>query len=397
MFKKITIFLILSTMLCVNAFANTATVENSGNGRYKSVRLTPQIYNNANADLSDILIFDDSGEPVPYFINSGNVTDYEVGRREYPMLLINSYTKDNSFYFDYKVRDIPSGDVTATSLEFMSQSTGFAKEIELYGSYDNVNWEFVQNDTLYSIDGKSKLKIDFNKTQKYTHYRFKLGNNLEKISFTSVTLIIDYFTQEKINFVDIVKPNFVVVEKDKSTHINIDGLKNLKLCEITIETDSMFKRTVYSPFVPGSELYNLSFDDTVYNDTTIEYDWQMPNEDIFTLSIFNGDDKPINVTGITAKYYADELVFEDNGSKTYTVQFDADSTKSAPIYDVESYKSDIFRSNDEIDRLEIKSTVIEEVEQTEQRDYKLIFNIVVTSVALLLAVLILVRLRYFSK
>ena len=229
MLKKIISIVFIIPLFCVTAFAHTATVQNGGKNRYKAVRLTLEIYNNANSNLSDILIKDANGENVPYFINSGGQTKYETDRQTYKMSLINSYTKDNSFYFDYKVSDIPSYDIAATSIETATNNTGFAKNIGVYGSYDNINWELVQNDTIYSIDGKEKLNIDFGKTQKYTHYRFKLGNNLEKISFDSVILVCNYITQEKIYFIENVKPKFSTEEKDKITYIKITGIKILGL------------------------------------------------------------------------------------------------------------------------------------------------------------------------
>ena len=382
-------------LLCTsgaNAFAHTATIENDGEHKYKAVRLTPEIYNNANSNLSDILIKDESGENVPYFINSGSLKKYEVDKKTYAMTLINSYVKDSSFYFDYRVGSIPDSDTPATSIELTTRSAGFAKNIELFGSYDNINWEFVQNDRLYSIDGRSKLYIDFNKALKYTHYRFKLGNNLERIFFDSATLSYNYFTQEKIYFSESITPYFNVTEKDKITYINIEGLKNLRLEEVIIDTYSTFKRTARSPFGTGKELYNLSFGDTSYTDTVMPFDGQIPRDDVFTLTINNGDDKPIEINGITVRYYADELVFEGNKNRKYTIYFGADSTKIAPVYDIGRYKREILEGV--IDRVEIKEVVLgESKKEPEQYDYKIIFNVVVVIVAVALGFLILVKFR----
>jgi len=389
MLKKIISVAFLLTLICSYALAHTAIIENEGENRYKAVRLTPEIYNNANCDLSDILIKDEHGENVPYFINSGNQTKYATDRPTYPMILINSYTKDNYFYFDYKVKNIPNMDIAATSIEMTTMSTGFAKNIEIYGSYDNINWEFVQRDALYSIDGKSKLDIEFTKTQKYTHYRFKLGNNLEKISFSSVTLICNYFTREKIYFVESITPDFSVEEKDKITYINIKGLKNLRLGEVIIDTDSMFKRNVSTPFLTSKELYNLSFKDAEYTDTAIPFNWRISKDDILVLKINNGDDKPINIKGIIVRYYADELVFEGGKSKKYAIHFGADGAKIAPVYDIERYKNEILKGK--IDRLDI--ILDKTTKGPEQYNYKMIFNVVVVIVAAVLGLLILTRLR----
>jgi hypothetical protein len=305
--------------------------------------------------------------------------------------LINSYTKDDSFYFDYKVSDIPDRDIVATSLELTTKNSGFAKNIELYGGYDNISWEFVQQDTLYSIDGAAKLFMDFAQDQKYTHYRFKLGNNLERISFDSATLIHNYVTQEKIHFVESIRPAFSVEEKEKLTYINIEGLKNLRLAEITIETSSMFKRTVNTPFGISKELYNLTFNDTSYTDATISFERQTSWGDDFSLIIYNGDDKPISIGGVIVKYYADDLVFEGNKSGGYALHFGGGYTKAAPVYDIERYKQEILSGD--IDRLELKEVIFAVKEEAEQYDFRTVFNVVVVVVALVLGVLILIKLR----
>ena len=213
------------------------------------------------------------------------------------------------------------------------------------------------------------------------------------------------------------------------TNIYVEGLKNLRLSEITIDTGSMFQRTIKIPSLGISkELYNLSFGDTVYKDTTIPFMRNICGDDTLTLIIYNGDDRPINITGITVQYYADELVFEgsmdgdgvsdgvsygsidgdgvgdgsmdgdgvgdgvSDGSGAFTLHFGADSGIKAPNYDIVRYKDEILKGD--IDRLNIRSIAIEEIQpEPPQFDYRIVFNIVVVAVAVLLGLLILFKLR----
>jgi hypothetical protein len=389
--RKIISLVFLLITAAVNAFAHTATVENGGENRYKAIRLTPEIYNNANVTLSDLRITDGSHEEVPYFINSGNRAERQADRQTYPMTLIHSYTKDDDFYFDYRVREIPDRDIAATSLEVTTQSAGFAKNIAVYGSYDNVNWEFAQNGSFYRVDGASKLNITFDKIQKYTHYRLRLGNNLERISFDTVTLARDEVTRENIYFIESITPAFRVEEQDRTTVVYVGGLRNLRLAELTLDTDSMFQRNVTSPG-GNKELYHLSLNGEAYTDTTIAYHGQPAPDSDFALTIHNGDDKPIHVKGITVKYYADELVFEDRGSDGYTLFFSKDSNARPPVYDVAGYKNEILKGG--IDRLDIKTVALDQAEsEPEQYDYRMLFNVVTIAVAVLLGLLIVLKLR----
>ena len=373
-----------------------ATAVNGGVNRYKSIRLTPEIYNHSNGDLSDLRVKDSQGKFTPFFINSGNLLEYESDREESPMELINAYTKDYSFYFDYKVVSVPNRTVLATSIETATNSSGFAKNIEVFGSYDDRYWEFIQNDDLYSIGGVSKLNVDFIEPQKYTHYRFKLGNNLERIKFESVTLVFKSYSQEYAYFIESMAPEFSVMEEEKQTVVHLNGLLNLRLAEITIHTDSMFKRYVTDPNGRDEELYNLNFENASYADTSISYFGQINSYIDFTLRINNGDDAPVEIKGITVKYYADDLVFEDKGGDRYTLSFGRNEAAKAPEYDIAKYKIEILKG--EVDRLGLSVESLPDPDKSpSQVDYKLIFNIVIIAVAVLLGALVLLKLRKTPK
>jgi hypothetical protein len=390
--RKIISFAFFITLaLNITTFSHTATIENGGSYKYKAVRLTPEIYNNAKSDLSDILVKDEKGEKVPYFINTSYQKIYKEAE-QFPMSLINSYIKDDAFYFDYKVAQLPSRDIICTSIELTTKNTNFAKEIEVFGSYDNKFWEKVQDDTLYRVDGNTKLEIVFNSPQKFTYYRFKLANNLEKIVFDTVILRYNRSTSEKGYFSESITPKFSVEEKDKLTYIHIENLKHLRLAAIVLETDSMFKRIAFTPMNTNVEIYNLSFNNTTYTDTRIPLNGQISNEDILTVTINNNDDKPINIKAVTAKYFADELVFDGTNRGAIHITFGNDNNIKAPVYDISSYKDEILKGK--IDKLQIKEIKLEKVqEQPKQYDYKTIFNIIIVIVALLLGALILLKLK----
>lgn len=390
-FSVLTIAISLCIFTVTQAFAHTATIVPDDRDSYKAVRLTPEIYNKANADLSDLLVQDKEGVNVPYFIHSCIKKETE-SRETYAMELINAYEKDSSYYFDYKLAVERDADVIATSLVFTTKNEGFAKDIELYGSYDNINWEHVQRDKLYVVDAVSKLQITLQRPQKYTHYRLKLNNNLERISFDTVELVHSIKTINENYFIEQISPHYIVEHADRQTIIKIDGLKNLKLCDITIQTDSMFKRMVYAGNQASKELYHLSFDEFSYEDLTIPLDGRVSADEEYTLTITNGDDKPVNITGITARYYADEIIFDGKAGQPYTLEFDGNSARTAPVYDITQYKSEVLNST--IDRLQLGEIQYMTEEPTPQKfDQRIILNVVVVGVAILLGVIILLKLK----
>jgi len=378
-------------------FSHDAVIKIEGENIYKAVRITPAVYNAAHRNLSDLLIKDGNGENVPYFINSSLQKTNSI-REAYPMVLINSYIKDDYFFFDYVLAFLPESDTIATSLEFSTNNTGFAKRVELFGSYDNIYWEFVQNDMLYVVDSKSKLAINFNNPQKYTHYRLRLANNMERISFTEVNLVFNQEISEETYFIESFVPTFTVENEDRKTKIIIEGLKNLRLCDIVIETDSMFIRTAEAPLFRSApwgiqkELYNLSVNGTSYTDTALPLNRQVSQDETFVVFINNGDDKPIDIKGITARYFADDLVFQAEAGGTYMLEFGVDLTRAAPVYDIERYKTEILKGP--IDRLVLgEITFAQPLPERKEFPLKLAFNIVVILIALVLGVLIVLKLK----
>jgi hypothetical protein len=371
-------------------FSHDAVINIEGENIYKAVRITPEIYNAAHRNLSDLLIKDENGENVPYFINSSLQKTNSI-REAYPMILINSYIKDDNFFFDYVLAFLRESDTIATSLEFSTNNTGFAKRVELFGSYDNIYWEFIQGDILYVVDSKSKLAVSFTHPQKYTHYRLRLANNMERISFTQVNLVFNQEISEETYFIESFVPQFTVENEDRRTKIIIEGLKNLRLCDLVIETDSMFIRTASAPWGIQKELYNLSVNGTSYTDTALPLNRQVSQDEKFVVFINNGDDKPIDIRGITVRYFADDLVFQADAG-LYTLEFGVDLSRAAPVYDIQRYKTEILKGP--IDRLTLGEITFA-LPPPERKEFplKLAFNIVVTLIALVLGVLIVLKLK----
>ncbi len=379
-----------ATVLTMAAFAHSAPINVTGGNRYKALRLTPAVYNAANGDLSDLRIIDGEGQPVPYFKRSGGVSEESHSER-YPLELLDAYLKDDRFYFDYRIRDEQESDVAANSIEFTTGNDNFAKDVELSGSHDNRNWEPVARDTLYSVDGHEKLAIDLSGTRKFTHYRLSLANNLEQIAFDGAALVYNETLNEEYNFIEAIRPAYTVEAGERRTLLHIEGLENLRLCDITIETGSMFRRTVTAPGGISKEFYNLTFEGAAYADTTLPMNREMPTGDRYTLTVNDGDDRPIGINGVAVRYYADEIVFEGTEGGSFTLEFGADPEMVAPVYDIARYSDEILRGD--IDSVSLGEIVCSATEQPEPRDYTAVFNGVIIAVAVLLGAVLIVKLR----
>jgi hypothetical protein len=273
--KNKCVFLLVLNLLALPLFAHNADVKITGENRYKSLRLTPPVYNASHTRLIDLLIKSSNGETVPYFINP----------------------------------------------------------------------------------------------------------NMRELDMSHDAMFLETFM-----------PEFTVESENRRTKIDIAGLKNLRLCDLVIETDSMFKRNVYAPGGIRKELFNLAINDVVSSDTTLPLNRLIAWDETYTLVIDDADDRPINIKSIAVRYYADDLVFEGQAGETYTLEFGIDSVRTAPIYDISRYKNEILKGS--IDQVSMGA--MRYVEPKPEREIvinKTIFNIVIILVAVLLAVLIVFRLR----
>lgn len=389
--KIITVLLFMLIFTNGTIFAGSATIKNSGSSDYKKIRLSQEICQNANIDLSDIIIKNQDGVETPYFIHSNNKVNSTVDNT-YPLTLINTYIKENFYYFDYKVETQQDFDLLATSINFTSMDNNFVKSIELYGSYDNLHWEKIMDDKLYHVDGHIDMDITFIKPQKFTHYRIKIPNHLEQINFHNVSLEYSQTSTKQQYFEEVCEPKYTIEEQEKKTYINIEELANLRIHSIDIETDSMFQRDVSVKTTNQTqELYHLTFDGSTYTNTTFNINDTKMDTEITTLIIHNNDDIPIDIAGITVTYYADELVFAGNSDDIYTLEFTQADISSAPIYDIKLYQDEILKGD--IDLLSIESIQFDNaVIKEDIVDYKVIYNILIICITIILGIFILVKL-----
>lgn len=381
-----------STVAYALDYSYNTSIDNTGSYKYKAVRIIPEIYNKIRGDMADLELYDKDNEPMPYFINSFVESGVET-RKTYDIKLINSYIKDEYTYYDYALKNQQDGDVIATSMEVQTNQEGFAKKVEIYGGYDNVNWEKIQDDILYNVDGNKKLEITFNGVKKYTYYRFKISNNLEKVFFSSVELKFNKTVQKKEYFINSISPEFSTEEQGHITVVKIQGLRNLKLSSITLKTDSIFKRRITFDGSASKVLYNLDFANTSYRDLTIPLALYRATADTAEIIIDNKDDKPIQISGIEAKYLADELVFDGSKSSEYTLRFGNSEIQTPKNYDISKYREMIL--NEGYDVLNLREITAEssKTPSKAQYDYKLIFNVAISVAAVVMGIIVFSKLK----
>ena len=394
--KKL-IICVLGLLLLINitVCADRAIIEVTGESKYKAIMLNSEIYNKSNLNLSDIRLYDEKDEVMPYFINSYD-TNKSVNEQHYPLKLTDSFVKDSYYYHDFNLAKEYTHDVISTSVTIDTSNDNFAKTIEVYGGFDGANWEFVTSDTLYSVQDSKKLYINFAQPVKYTYLRFKISDSAEKIKFTGGELVYNQTLTNIERFTQTIEANVTSEEIDKETVFTVTGFKNVRLRSIELATKNMFKRNIR--IVGGSHkvLYNLSFNDTAYSDTVLNADDFTSQKDEVKIIISNGDDKPITVDKIFVTYYTDEIIFEYSLGQRVYLSFGNPEHTIPPRYDIDNYKDMVL--SEKIDRLSISSIEKENAPAADvQKDYTWQYNLVIVLITIVLGIIFLLKLKRKSN
>ncbi|HBW35415.1 MAG: hypothetical protein VR66_19100 [Peptococcaceae bacterium BRH_c23] len=192
---------------------------------------------------------------------------------------------------------------------------------------------------------------------------------------------------------------FVITQVRNDTVITIE-VNHLFAFRLELNTNDMFERN-YALYGLNGEtkryllegrLANLPLDpslpikkDIVWSDTN--------PVDQLQLVIHNRDDKPINLKSVRISYYLNKLIFKDLGNTHYRLAYGNNAINS-PHYDIMDYKTTVKKET------LIPATLGAEVSTPPKTqlpesptNYKLLFNLTISALALLLIIGIGLSLR----
>jgi hypothetical protein len=367
---------LLSSPWVVSAatYQYSAPIQNQGTQKYKAVRLSNQVISACQYNLADLKLVNSKDEEVPFFLHEWKEIQ-DVIKKAYNMKRINSFVKESWQYFDFALETPVEGDIQANSLQVYTNNRSYAKEAQVYGSYDANHWTYLQKTLLYSVDTYTQDTISFDSVQKYTHYRLQIPHGGESIDFTSAKLHFDQELVQKEYFIDTFEAQFSTEEVGTTTVITLYNMKNLSISEITLVTDELFHRTVrYETFSP-EELYNLRFTDQNYQKLTLHLNgWKEPED-----------------TRIIVRRFAHEIVFEGENETAFTLLFGSPTLTQKPQYDIGRYREGILQEG--YDELTLGLIQEETTSPDRTKSQQQIFNIIIIAIVLLLGTALLFRLK----
>lgn len=358
---------------------------------YKSIMLDKEVYKYSNDDLSDIRIVDQNNEFVPFYIES-QYEEIAKANNSYIYYAENilTFSKNNDLFMDFKlISESIEKDFIVNQLDLdLDLSNNFAKDIIIYGSYDNEKWDSLKKDKIFNIsdENKSKTTINLDENFKYNYYRIAILKNIENIQVEGIIAIKSYDAEINSNDYTLEeKLEYKTIQEVDNTIITILNPNKLKIYNIQILTKDLFQRE-YKLEIKNDFLYNEGIINSDKNGNVINiYDNYLRKEaEEFNLTIYNRDDKPIKIDEIVVSYYIDKVVFKANNNQTYRMLVGNENAIS-PSYDITSYKKNIENEDKEI--AVFGDTLERSIEEPAAKNInlKLILNLVVigTSLALM--------------
>lgn len=296
-----------------DAWNFSAPVEFQGQEKYKAVFLTKEVYQDTANDLADLRLVDNTGNQVPYYIVSSSQvlqrTESTISTR-----LIDSFEAGDDKYFDYAVNTPPNTDPIANTLKFSLPVGNFLKHLEIYGSYDNVNFQKVANGYLYQVESKQKSQVALEKNSNYRYYRIRVINHAEELALSTLELVNVQVSSEWQKYQQKTDLHYDVKSQNHETVITLDNPQRLRVKQLMLDVDGNFQRTyrVYSDnnhnMLQTGELFNLSYAGIEISGQTISFSSPLTAPRLI-IKIADRDDRPLTIKNIEAEYHVDKLVF----------------------------------------------------------------------------------------
>mgnify|MGYP006426933741 CR=1 FL=1 len=404
MYKKIIIivFVILITVSIsfgqdLSDWSFSRNLEGVSEG-YNQFYLDENVYKHTKKDLEDLRILNSENEFIPFFIKSYNFKD-NIIVNTYKSNKVLQFQKNSSNYIDFKlINEKSSKDILINKIKLdFDIDKDFLYDIKLYGSYDNMEWNFIKSDKIYKTFEGFKNKIDLKKGLKYKYYRLEFLNEYEDVFVSNLSGLHisrnfgqDYYIKKK-------EIDFNYKNKGKTSNININNNNLLKIKQIIINSKDVYDR-YYTVKSKNTELDNYNYKDSgrVYNidlesftakDDTIDFN-NYNNDRLIRITIQDQDNKPIIINSIKIRYYIDKLVFEAKGNEEYKL-FIGNKKADKPEYDIERFKNYITNEDKELVKLgNMTKTPVDNIKSEKSLDYKFILNVLIILLSIVLVIII---------
>jgi hypothetical protein len=338
------------------------TIE-TGTDKYCKLTLTPEIYNAARLDLSDIRLLDDDGEQVPYVLAKPEDTPQSV---EYSPTIINRSTNEHKaamVTLDFGKQ------VVKNRIEVETVGSNFRRSVKVEGSNDNIQFfTVVEAAYVFAITPRRRFSRIELPPNDYRYLRISVAPMVEETQSPIIENVraskYESKLAERQPVVNMSQLEHSEDEKSKSSIYIYDlAYRQLPISEIEFEVaDTTFYRYVT---LEGRDTTTrkvpIDSEDNRQRFREVEVEWKRiigdtiyrypdasgkncvklvlrisPGTRVYRylrLVISNYDDRPLTLNSTSAKMIAHNIVFESQDSLT-PVLYVGSQSAGMPRYDL---------------------------------------------------------------
>lgn len=376
---KLSILPVLALSILSTALAGEARMEKAGwpyiakievedapGGGVAEFSITPEIFDLAAEDLSDLRVVTGAGEETAYVLRIAEGKDQEV---PIPVKLFNETClpgRQSSVTADF------GGKVMKNRLEIMTPGLNFRRPVLVEGSDDGVGWQKVKGGALlFRVAGGKGAGESFDRSvvdlpendQRYLRITVYNGqDDPEHVDIQKVTAT--RFVRQPPETVEVPIKGGKAFNKKSVTEISIDtGFRNLPFYELVLHfADENFyrrvnvsgrneetgvmktameggaekKKTVRVPWTHVTSLVIYRFTSGGDTDESTTINLSGAGYRYLKVMIENVDDKPLRFEGADVKRLACYIDFKREQGESYTLYFGNDDARR-PSYDIVHY------------------------------------------------------------
>jgi len=320
-------------------------------GDLVKITLDQEVFGIAKQDLGDLRVTDGSGGDTPFklIVEKGTFSQENI----YPVrILNNSYNTEGRY--NIFIVDFGQGGFLNSSLNILTSSENFKRTVEISGSNDMSSWNVLRgNGYIYDYTDRLGSFKAQNTSVNYSENAFRY---IQVKIFTGgeAPLLITGAQVSKIKRSEsretVFNPKYEVTEDPakKRTAVLIDlGKKGWPTSNVTlISPDENFNREVViyessdgDNWKRVGESYIFNYNTPKFVGANLEIGYSETSERHLKIEIFNGDNKPISITGVSAKTILRSIVFQYGANTTgrsYQLYY-GNPKADFPQYDLEKF------------------------------------------------------------
>lgn len=402
--NKLHVFFIILTVNFFSLFSEELsewsffkTINITGNNKYKYFFLDKDVYQYADRYLSDLRIVNENNSFVPFFINEEYLEEKEeIIGYESKQIYKSRNVKENYSIYDFQLLT-KKGQFEINKMALTASNNNYSKQIEIYGRNDNTNWELLSKDTIYDIENYLKDEVVLSRISSNNFYRIKVLDNKENLEITKCVLYYYKSIKETELYSKKIDLKFEIENKENYSVINIKNPFNLKLINFNINTEGNFDRSydlhdgTSDSILRSGNIYNFKSNNINISNTEINMHYEYLPKDEYNLIILNKDNNPLKIKNISGNFLIDKIIFEDNGSKSYSLYY-GNMTAKKPEYDIEIYKDYINKEIQDACSLGTANQIKAPQKESKGINYKIFLNIIIIFASSTLVIILILKL-----